>query len=87
MKVALLTFCAIVFVTVLSSQGERGAWVATAAETWTPYVAVPIGFAGRRLSNTRVALLGALASVLMVVGYYAIRPFHPVAHRYRCLTS
>lgn len=78
MKVALLTFCAVVFVTVLSSQGERGSWVATAAETWTPYVAVPmaIGFAGHRLSTTRVGLLGALASVLMVVGYYSIRPFH-----------
>lgn len=78
MKIALLTFCAVVFVTVLSSQVERGAWVATAAETWTPYVAVPIaiGFAGRRLSGTRVGPLGALASVLMVVGYYAIRPFH-----------
>jgi hypothetical protein len=77
-QIALLTFCAVVFVTVLSSQGERGAWVATAAETWTPYVAVPIaiGFAGRRLSGTRVGLLGALASGLMVVGYYAIRPFH-----------
>lgn len=77
-KVALLTFLAVVFVTVLSSQGERGAWVATAAETWTPYIAVPIaiGFAGRRLSRTYVGLLGALASVLMVVGYYAIRPFH-----------
>lgn len=74
----LLTFCAVAFVAVLSSQGERGAWVATAAETWTPYVAVPIaiGFAGRRLSTPRVGLLGALASVLMVVGYYAIRPFH-----------
>lgn len=71
-------FCAVVLVTVLSSQGERGAWVATAAETWTPYVAVPIaiGFAGRHLSGTRAGLLGALASALMVVGYYAIRPFH-----------
>lgn len=74
----MLTFGAVVFVALLSSQGERGAWVATAAETWTPYIAVPIavGFAGRRLSDTRVGLLGALASVLMVVGYYAIRPFH-----------
>lgn len=73
-----MTVYAVVFVTVLSSQGERGVWVATAAETWTPYVAVPIaiGFAGRCLSGTRVGLLGALTSVLMVVGYYAIRPFH-----------
>lgn len=78
MKATLLMFSAVVFVTILSSQGERGLWVATAAETWTPYVAVPIamGFAGRHLSATRAGLLGALASVLMVVGYYAVRPFH-----------
>lgn len=71
-------FSAVAFVTILSSQGERGLWVATAAETWTPYVAVPIamGFAGRHLSATCAGLLAALASVLMVVGYYAVRPLH-----------
>lgn len=78
MKAALLIASAVVFVTVLSSQSERAVWVATAAETWTPYVTAPIalGFAARHLSLTRAGLLGALASVLMVVGYYTIQPFH-----------
>ncbi len=78
MKAALLIASAVVFVTVLSSQSERAVWVATAAETWTPYVAVPIalGFAARHPSLPRVAFLGALASALMVVGYYAIQPFY-----------
>jgi len=67
----------VLFCAVTSLLGDTSLLMGAVAQSWVPYLAVPfaVGFVVVRLTVLRAGLLGALSSVAVVVGFYAVSPF------------
>jgi hypothetical protein len=67
----------VVFCAVTSFLGDTSLLLGAVTQSWVPYLAVPfaLGLAAVRTTSFRAGLLGALPSVAMVIGFYAVSPF------------
>ena len=67
----------VVFCAVTSFLGDTSLLMGAVTQSWVPYLAVPfaVGFAAVGMTAFRAGLLGALSSVLLVTGFYAVSPF------------
>jgi hypothetical protein len=66
-----------VFCAMTSFMGDASLMMAAVTQSWVPYVAVPfaMGFVAVGATPVRAGLLGALSSVMLIVAFYAVRPF------------
>jgi hypothetical protein len=66
----------VVFCAVTSFLGDTSLLLGAVTQSWVPYLAVPfaVGLAAVRTTSFRAGLLGALPSVAMVIGFYAVSP-------------
>ncbi len=67
----------VLFGAVTSFFGDTSLLMGAVTQSWVPYVAVPfaVGFVPSRMTVFRAGLLGALSSVAVVIGFYAVSPF------------
>ena len=67
----------VLFCAVTSLLGDTSLLMGAVAQSWVPYLAVPfaVGFVAVRMTVFRAGLLGALSSVVLVIGFYAVSPF------------
>lgn len=67
----------VVFCAVTSFLGDTSLLMGAVTQSWVPYLAVPfaLGFAAVRMTAFRAGLLGALSSVILVIGFYAVSHF------------
>jgi len=67
----------VVFCAVTSFLGDTSLMMGAVTQSWVPYVAVPfaMGFVAFRTTVIRAGLLGALSSLILLVSFYAVRPF------------
>lgn len=72
MRGGLIVVSGVVFCSVTSFLGGTSLLMATIAQSWVPYVAVPValGFIAVRWTAVRAGLLGALTSLILVVAFY-----------------
>jgi len=74
----------VVFCGLTSFLGDTSLMMGAVTQSWVPYVAVPfaMGFVAVPTTVVRAGLLGSLSSLILVVAFYAVRPFdtggHPV---------
>ena len=77
MRGMVIVVSGVLFCAVTSFLGDTSLLMGAVTQSWVPYLAVPfaMGIAAVRMSVFRAGLLGALSSVMMVIGFYAVSPF------------
>ncbi len=87
MKPFMLVAAGAAFTAITSFFAPERAWIEAVSEAFVPYVAVPlaVGLATQRSRVAPVALLGAAATVAMVLAFYFARPLLDPSYSYGVL--